>query len=56
MSALMYKANGKSGDYIQAPVVPPNHSQRPHFGLVEGVIVGFLLLCASGVVCLLLLL
>ena len=55
MSAIMYKANRKSGDYIQAAIVPLNHSKQPHFGLAEGMIVGFLLLCACGVVCLLVL-
>ncbi len=51
----MHSVNRRSGDYVKATIIPPTHSQRPHFGLAEGLIVGFLLLCASGVVCLLLL-
>ena len=55
MSAITYRVNRKSGDYIKGAVIPSNHSERAHFGWAEGVIVGFLLLCACGVVCLLLL-
>ena len=53
MSAIVYRVNGKSGDYIKAAVVPSNHSEESHFGLVDGVVVSFLLLCACGLVCLL---
>jgi hypothetical protein len=55
MSAIVYKVNRKSGAYIKAAVVPSNHSEESHFGLVDGVIAGFLLLCACGLVCLLVL-
>jgi hypothetical protein len=55
MSAIMYRVNRKSGDYIRAAVVPSNRSGQPHFSRAEGVIVGFLLLCACGVICLLVL-
>jgi len=55
MSAIVYKVNRKNGDYVKAAVVPANHSEESHFGLVEGVIVGFLLLCVCGLVCLLVL-
>jgi len=55
MSAIVYKVHRKSGDYIKAAVVPANHSEESHFGLVDGVIAGFLLLCLSGLVCLLVL-
>jgi hypothetical protein len=53
MSAIVYKVNRKSGDYIKAAVVPSNHSEESHFGLVDGVVAGFLLLCACGLFCLL---
>jgi hypothetical protein len=53
MSAIVYKVNRKSGDYIKAAVVPSNHSEESHFGVVDGVIVSFLLLCAGGLICLL---
>jgi hypothetical protein len=53
MSAIVYRVSRKSGDYVKATVVPSNHSEQSHFGLVDGVVVGFLLLCACGLVCLL---
>jgi hypothetical protein len=53
MSAIVYRVNRKGGDYVKAAVVPSNHSEESHFGLVDGVVVSFLLLCASGLVCLL---
>ena len=53
MSAIVYKVNRRSGDYIKAAVVPSNHSEESHFGVVDGVIVSFLLLCAGGLICLL---
>ena len=53
MSAIVYRVNGKSGDYIKTAIVPSNHSEEPRFGLLDGVIVSFLLLCACGLVCLL---
>ncbi len=55
MSAIVYRVSQKSGDYIKSAVVPSNHSEEAHFGLVDGVIVSFLLLCACGLVCLLVL-
>ena len=53
MSAIVYRVNGRSGDYIKTAVVPSNHSEEARFGLVDGVIVSFLLVCAGGLVCLL---
>ena len=55
MSAIVYKVNRKSGDYIKAAVVPSNHSEESHFGVADGVIVSVLLLCVGGLVCLLVL-
>jgi hypothetical protein len=55
MSAIVYKVQRKSGDYIKAGIVSSNHSEESHFGLVDGVIAGFLLLCAGGLLCLLVL-
>lgn len=55
MSAIVYRVNRKNGDYVKAAVVPANHSEEAHFGVVDGVIVSVLLLCAVGLVCLLLL-
>jgi hypothetical protein len=53
VSAIVYKVNRKSGEYVKAAVVPANHSEEAHFGLADGVILGFLLFCAGGLVCLL---
>ena len=53
MSAIVYKVNRRSGEYVRGAVVPSNHSEEAHFGVADGVIVGFLLLCAGGLVCLL---
>ena len=53
MSAIVYRVNRKGGDYIKATVVPSNHSEETHFGLVDGVVLSFLLLCVGGLVCLL---
>jgi hypothetical protein len=55
MSAIVYTVNRKSGAYVRSAVVPANHSEESHFGLVDGVVIGFLLLCAGGLAWLLLL-
>jgi len=55
VSAIVYRVSRKSGDYIRAAIVPSNHSEESHFGVVDGVIVSFLLLCAVGLVCVLVL-
>jgi hypothetical protein len=55
MNAILYKVHRKSGDCLKMVVVPSNHSEESHFGVVEGVIVGFLLLCVCALVCLLVL-
>ena len=55
MSAIVYKVNRKGGGYIRAAVIPANHSEESRFGLIDGVILGFLVLCAGGLACLLLL-
>ena len=55
MGAMVFKVSRKSGGYVRGAVVPANHSEESHFGLVDGIIIGFLLLCAAGLVCLLLL-
>jgi hypothetical protein len=55
MSAIVYKVRRKSGDYIKAAVAAANRSEETHFGVFDGVVAGFLLLCAGGLVCLLVL-
>jgi hypothetical protein len=55
MGTMVFKVNRKSGDYVRGIVIPANHSEEAHFSLVDGLMIGFLLLCAASVVCLLLL-
>jgi hypothetical protein len=50
MSAIAFKVNRKNGDYIRMTVVPMNHSEEPHFGLLDSAIVAFFLACASGLI------
>ena len=54
MSGLAFRVNKKSGDYIKATVVPANHTEEPRFSVVDGTIIAFFLLCASGLIYLLL--
>ena len=55
MGAIVYKVNRVSGAYVKAGVVPANHSEETRFGLVDGVVISFLLLCVGGLICLLVL-
>jgi len=55
VSAITFRVHRKSGDYVKAVLVPANHSEEPHFGLLDGGIIAFFLVCASGLVYLLLL-
>ena len=54
MSAFAFTVNRKSGDYIKATLVPANHSEEPRFGVADGVIIAFFLLCVSSLIYLLL--
>jgi hypothetical protein len=55
MSAIVYRVNRKGGDYIKATVVPANHSEQTRFGVMDGVVISFLLLVVGGLLCLLVL-
>ena len=48
MSAIVYKIGNRS--------IPANHSEQPHFGLADGVLVSLGILFVGALVCLLLLL
>ena len=48
MSAIVYKIGKRS--------IPANHSEQPHFGLADGVLVSLGILFVGALVCLLLLL
>ncbi len=54
MSAITFRVNRKSGDYVKATLIPANHSEEPHFGLLDGGIIAFFLLCTGGLIYLLL--
>ena len=55
MNAMAFNVDGKSGGYVKATIVPANHSEEPHFGLLDTTIVAFFLLCTGGLISLLLL-
>ena len=54
MSAITFKVHGKNGDYVKAGLVPANHSEESHFGVLDAAIVAFFLMCVSGLIYLLL--
>jgi hypothetical protein len=53
MSTITFKVHRRNGDYVKAGIVPANHSEEPHFGLLDIAIVTFFL---TGVGCLIYLL
>ena len=53
MATLAFKVSRKSGAYIKPALLPANHSAQSHFGLVDGVVVGFFALCIGGLIFLL---
>lgn len=50
MSVVAFKVQGKSGDYVKTSLVPSNHSEEPHFGVLDWAIIGFFLICVAGAV------
>lgn len=52
MVSIAFKVKQQSGDYVKATIVPANHTEEPHFGLLDSVIIGFFLLCVGGLVAL----
>jgi hypothetical protein len=53
MATLAFKVSRKSGAYVKPSLLPANHTAQSHFGLVDGVIVGFFALCVGGLIFLL---
>ena len=53
MRAIVFKVDGKSGDYVKATLAPANRSEEAHFGLLDGAIIAFFLLCVASIVYLL---
>ena len=54
MSTLGFKVSRKSGEYVKPSLLPVNHSKQSHFGLVDGLIIGFFAVCVGGLIFLLL--
>jgi endonuclease V-like protein UPF0215 family len=50
MNSIAFKAGGNTGDYVKATVVAENHSDEAHFGLLDGIILAFFLICVVGLV------
>ena len=48
MSEISYTVRGKNGDYVATSVVPANHSEEPHFGVLDLALLGFVGLCLLG--------
>jgi len=55
MSTITVKVSGRNGDYLKVLPVPANHSEEAHFGAVDGIVVCFFVLCAAGLISLLIL-
>jgi len=53
MSAIAFRVNRKSGEYVTTAVVPSNHSEEVRLSLADGVIVAVFLMCLGGLICLL---
>ena len=53
MKSIAFKVDGRNRDYIKASLIPANHSQESHFGLLDCAIVAFFLLCVGGLLYLL---
>jgi len=54
MSTLAFKVGRKNGEYVKPSLLPVNHSKQVHFGVVDGMIVGFFTCCLGGLIFLLL--
>jgi len=53
MSTLGFKVSRKNGAYVRPALLPTSHSKQSHFGVVDGVIVGFFAACVAGLIFLL---
>jgi len=50
VTRIAYNVSGKSGVYHTA-LVPANHSEETRFGLIDGAVIVFFLLCVGGFIC-----
>jgi len=50
MSTIVFQAKKSSRDYVEATIAPMNRSEEPQFGLIDLLLTVFFLLCAGGLV------
>ncbi len=50
MTRIAYSVNRKS-QVLKTALVPANHSEEARFGLIDGAVVVFFLLCVAGFIC-----
>ncbi|HTY88955.1 MAG TPA: hypothetical protein VMB80_16025 [Candidatus Acidoferrum sp.] len=50
MTRIAYNVSGKS-HVFNAALVPANHSKEAQFGLIDGAVIVFFLLCIAGFIC-----
>jgi len=50
MTRIAYNGSRKSGGF-NAVFVPANHSKEAQFGLIDGAVIVFFLLCIAGFIC-----
>lgn len=50
MSTIVFQAKKSSRDYIEATIAPMNRSEEAQFGLIDLLLTAFFLLCAGGLV------
>jgi hypothetical protein len=50
MTRIAYNVSGKSNVFNTA-LVPGNHSEEARFGLIDGAVIVFFLLCIGGFIC-----
>ncbi len=50
VTRIAYNVSGKSHVFNTA-LVPANHSQEARFGLIDGAVIVFFLLCVAGFIC-----
>jgi len=50
VTRIAYNVSGKS-HVFNAALVPANHSKEAQFGLIDGAVIVFFLLCIAGFIC-----
>ena len=50
MTRIAYNVSRK-GNVFNAALIPANHSKEAQFGLIDGAVIVFFLLCVAGFIC-----